>query len=138
VWDSFYNGIKPQNKIENYFRTNISNDLIKEIYNKLTEKGFISKDNTDIEGFLYVFGGDSSKFTSYRITWLKSQQLLRELLTAIKPDYVTMAGYERTAKLVFIKDGEPVELPKSKKGNENNPNTKVMKKIIEYIKQNSE
>jgi hypothetical protein len=81
----------------------------------LINDGFIDK-NTDKNGFIWAFGGSNNKYTSFKISWLKNIQLLRELLKGIQPfTDLIMADIERLCPMLFEdKKGNPINLAKNK------------------------
>lgn len=93
--------------------TDTQRDLL---YNLLIDDNFISGD-TDRDGFIWAFGGENYKYTSFKITWLKNKQLLRELLEPLKhPDIIIKADFERIVPSIFIDSkGEAITLAKNKR-----------------------
>ncbi len=96
------------------FHTRLNNTQRSLLFELLVDGGFIPKD-TDKDDFIWVFGGMNGNNLKSKITWLKNKQLLRELLTPLKPLDIKSAVYERFVPLVFINDkGNPIALAKNK------------------------
>ncbi|WP_430972642.1 hypothetical protein [Sunxiuqinia rutila] len=101
-------------EVFSFFRTRLNNTQRSLLFELLVDGGFIPKD-TDKDDFIWVFGGMNDNNLKSKITWLKNKQLLRELLTPLKPLDIKSAVYERFVPLVFINDkGNPNALAKNK------------------------
>lgn len=95
-------------------KTNLSDTQRALLFDLLVKDGFIPYD-TDPAGFIWVFGGESDKYTSFEIKWLKNKQLLRELLIPLRHSDIIQADYERIAPIIFIdKKGNQISLAKAK------------------------
>lgn len=82
-------------------KTNLSNTQRTLLYDLLVENKFIP-DETDKDGFNWVFGGNNKKYTSFKIKWLKNKQLLRELLIPLKHPETKISDIKRIIPQIFI------------------------------------
>lgn len=82
--------------------TNLKKDSIKNLYGFLIKLKYISE-FSDLDSFIWVFGGESKPENFIPVIWLPNRQLLRELLEQICNE-MSQTELKRLVPICFVQD----------------------------------
>jgi hypothetical protein len=101
------------NIAEQFFTVRLSKTQQNFLFEQLKSGGFIAEDS-DYNSFCHVFGGNQKPEQFKQLEWLKTKQLLRELLLPLIHLFISFPELKRQVPHYFTQSGRPLQLARNK------------------------